>query len=252
VALVLLLAGGFAQARTLDQVPGYLKKEGNFVAVPAIAVSAVGFVAGSVVALPAALVAAPLGWMAGDPLGYAATPVSVFAAAGAEAGYHIGGAVPWVVKKSLYDAPMTGIARIRGEPASGLVAEVEPPPPENVYIQYLASTPEDARVPVTPLRTTSAALPPPQATSLMLLKRRISPFKPPPDAMSAAARAPAPVVPATAAAAPATVPAQAAAPARADAAPAAAAPRAETRVEADQDRPSLRPRKRKFSERFGF
>ncbi len=177
--LLLLVFCGPAMARNLDQVPPYLKKEGSFVAYPAIVVGVLGAVVGGIIALPASLIAAPIGWAAGDPLGYAMLPVSVLGTAGAEAGYHVGGAVPWVLKKGFYDAPMTGMAKIRGEPASGLVAQVEPPPTAPGYPQYLDSTPAEARVPVTLPRHYSAALiPPPEPTSLML-RRQLSPFKPP-------------------------------------------------------------------------
>lgn len=303
-ALVLVLTVGSTGARTLDQVPHYLKKEGNFVSYPAIAVGGIGAVVGGVIALPAALVAAPIGWAAGDPLGYALLPVSLVATAGIEAGYHVGGAVPWVVKNGFYDAPMTGIAKIRGEPASGLVAQVDPPPEKTpADIQYLASTPVEARVPVELPYERSLALPPPKEPTSLMLKRQLSPFKLPPGAAVPAAAAtraalgrpapvsapPAPVsaapvvppptpaaessigVPAAAAAA---VPPTAAAPVRAAPAraagtprPAAGSPAPRSEPEptpaaeaggpaaddaAEVERPSLKKKKRKFSERFGF
>lgn len=266
VALALCLALGPAQARTLDQVPAYLKKEGNFVSYPAIAVGGLGLAVGALVALPAALVTAPIGFLAGDTLGYAMLPSSVVGAAGAEAGYHVGGAIPWVVKNGFYDAPMTGIAKIKGEAPSGLVAQVDPAPDvAPTDLQYLASTPTDARIPVEVSQRYSAALPPPKEPTSLMLKRQLSPFKPPewraPVARSAApaaagaaaAKAAAPVTatqpaPAARAAsgegirpAPAAQPSTAPAPAYADDVPAI-----------DVERPTLRKKKRKFSDRFGF
>lgn len=278
-ALVFLLASGVAGARTLDQVPPYLNKEGHFVSIPAIAVGGLGGFIGGVLALPAALVAAPIGWAAGDPLGYALLPVSLLATGGAEAGYHVGGAIPWALKNGFYDAPMAGIAKIRGEPASGMVAQVEPPPETSGEIQYLASTPEEARIPVVPPRQYSAALKPPKEPTSLMLKRSLSPFKPPPGSVGTApaarsapaasvipprpapaARPAAPVAPA-AALAPAPVRAAAPAaragdlpaePARSEAPAAEAAPEPVFDDGVDVERPSLKKKKRKFSERFSF
>ncbi|MFZ5756620.1 MAG: hypothetical protein ACOY3X_06930 [Pseudomonadota bacterium] len=279
-ALVLLCASGLTGARTLDQAPGYLKKEGNFVLVPASAMAGLGAVVGGVIALPAALVTAPIGWAAGDPLGYALLPVSVLGAAGGEAGYHIGGAIPWALKNGFYDAPMAGIARIKGEPPSGLVAQVDPPPAINaVDIQYLASTPEDARIPVVPPRQYSAALPPPKEPTSLMLKRALSPFKPPPGSIPATATPGSrpvipPRLPAAAAVSPSLAPSAPAAvvpppavrapeprvQARSPEAPSRQAePRPEPAVEdapvddsVEYERPSLKKKKRKFSERFSF
>lgn len=283
VVMVFFLALGTAQARTLDQVPPYLGKEGNFVKYPAIAVGGVGMVVGGLIGLPAAVVSTPIGFLAGDPLGYAMLPSAVLATAGTEAGYHIGGAIPWAVKNAVYDAPMAGIAKIRGEPASGLVAQVDPPPAvQPTDLQYLASTPEGARIPVQPPYIYSTALPPPREPTSLMLKRQLSPFKPPatPVPAARASRAPAPL------AAPAplphpTVPAATAEPApvapvtpvsaAAPAAPVAPVAPVQPRTVApqepatsaresvvddadvEQERPSLRKKKkRKFSERFGF
>lgn len=187
--LAVAIFSGFAGARTLDQVPSYLEREGGFVAHPARAMGYLGLVVGAIVALPASLVALPFGVAAGDPLGYVLVPTSVAATAGAEAGYHVGAALPWALKKGFYDAPMAGIARVKGVPPSGLVAEIEPYEPDLVALQYLESTPPAARVPVTDTPRVSAALPPPpEATSLILFKRSISPFKPPPESLSTARR----------------------------------------------------------------
>lgn len=279
-ALAILLLSGLSQARTLDQVPPYIQKEGGFVTYPAKAVGYLGMAVGAVVALPAVVIAAPLGWAAGDPLGYAVLPVSVMATGVGEAGYHVGGAIPWALKKGFYDAPMAGIARVRGIAPSGMVADLEPPPPDLTDLQYLASTPPDARVPATDDRRVSVALPPPpEATSLMLLKRKVSPFKPPPGSVPPAASArthvpapagAAPVAPSVRPA-PAPVPAaKAVLPAPVTAASVAAeavvapappvsrrvaepAPPAEPVVESEEssERPSIR-KKTKFSERFRF
>lgn len=189
VLLAMAVFSGLAGARTLDQVPSYLEREGGFVSAPARAVGYLGLAIGSVVALPASIVALPFGIAAGDPLGYVLVPTSVGATGGAEAGYHIGGALPWVLKKGFYDAPMAGIARVKGVPPSGLVAEIEPREPDLLALQYLESTPAAARVPVTDTPRVSAALPPPpEATSLILFKRSISPFKPPPPTPASARR----------------------------------------------------------------
>lgn len=279
--LVFLMVTGLAQARTLDQVPAYLKKEGGFVTYPAIAASALGLTAGAILSLPAALLAAPVGWAAGDPLGYALLPVSVLATGGAEAGYHVGGALPWALKNGFYDAPMAGIARVKGERPSGMVADIEPPPPDLSLTQYLESTPPEARLPVADDRRVSAALPPPkEATSLMLLKRKVSPFKPPPGVGGAPTRAarvspsapgtaPAPVAmppspaagvaplpaPPVTVAAPTTAPVSPG-PARAAPLVPASSPVSSDAAEAvEVERPSLKgekKKKRKFSERFGF
>lgn len=279
-ALAILLLSGLSQARTLDQVPSYLQKEGGFVTHPARAFGYFGMVVGTVVALPAAAIAAPVGWAAGDPLGYAMVPVSVLATGAGEAGYHVGGAIPWALKKGFYDAPMAGIARVRGTAPSGMVADLEPPAPDLTDLQYLASTPPDARVPAADDRRVSVALPPPpEATSLMLLKRKVSPFKPPPGSVpspaSAKVHVPAPTGPASATPTvrpvPVPAPAQAILPAPVTAAaPAAAAtaapvvPRigsgaeraspAESAVDSEEqpERPSLRKKKPRFSERFRF
>lgn len=277
-ALAILLLSGLSQARTLDQVPSYLQKEGGFVTHPARAFGYLGMAVGTVVALPAVAIAAPVGWAAGDPLGYAMVPVSVLATGAGEAGYHVGGAIPWALKKGFYDAPMAGIARVRGIAPSGMVADLEPPAPDLTDLQYLASTPPDARVPATDDRRVSVALPPPpEATSLMLLKRKVSPFKPPPGSVPAPASARV-HVPAAAGAtpvAPAVRPAPAAqvvrpAPVTAAAAPALEAPASpepkiskraaepaksvEPVVEGEEsyERPSLRKKKPRFSERFRF
>ncbi len=274
VALALLLACGIAQARTLEQVPAYLKKEGNFVAYPAFAGGWLGIFVGSVIALPAALIAAPIGWAAGDPLGYAMIPLSVFATGGGEIGYNIGGAIPWVLKNGFYDAPMQGIARIKGEPPSGLVAQVEPPPVTSGDPQYLDSTPSDARIPVVLSRQSSAALPPPKEPNSLMLRRQLSPFKPPvkpvPRAPAASVMPAAGVSTSTAAAAAAPEPApepplppvqaqaQAslpqAAPAEAKIGSTVEPPSSTARPpEPDAERPSLKSKKkRKFSERFRF
>jgi hypothetical protein len=179
-ALVVLFSCSFAQARTLDQVPPYLEKEGKFVSYPALAVGGLGAFVGAVVSLPAVVVAAPVGWAAGDPLGYSLVPVSVVATGGAEAGYHLGGAIPWVVKNAFYDAPMKVVARIKGEPASGLVAQVEPAPANRGDTQYLETTPPAARVPVVIAQQYSSALPPPKPPTSLMLRRQLSPFKAPP------------------------------------------------------------------------
>jgi len=179
-ALVVLFACAHAQARTLDQVPPYLEKEGKFVSYPALAVGGLGALVGAVVSMPAVVVAAPVGWAAGDTLGYSLVPVSVVATGAAEAGYHVGGAIPWVVKNAFYDAPMTVVARIKGEPASGLVAQVEPPPAHRGDIQYLETTPPAARVPVVLAQQYSNALPPPKPPTSLMLRRQLSPFKAPP------------------------------------------------------------------------
>ncbi len=271
VVMVLFLAMGTAQARTLDQVPPYLAKEGGFVRYPALAVGYLGLTVGALVALPVSLVAAPIGLAADDPLGYAVAPAAVTGTAGAEIGYHVGGAIPWVLKNAFYDAPMAGIARVRGERPSGLVAQVEPAPevvPSD--LQYLASTPRGARVPVDPPYNYSRALPPPREPTSLMLRRQLSPFKPPASvpARTAVRATPASVAPAVA---PVTAPAAATAAAGtavSAAPPAAAHPRpvqpparsaepvAGPAVEDDDmpvDRPSLRKKKkRKFSERFGF
>lgn len=270
IALALLLACGIAQARTLEQVPAYLKKEGNFVAYPAFAGGWLGIFVGGVIALPAALIAAPIGWAAGDPLGYTMIPLSVFATGGGEIGYNVGGAIPWVLKNGFYDAPMQGIARIKGEPPSGLVAQVEPPPVTSGDTQYLDSTPSDARIPVVLSQQSSAALSPPKEPTSLMLRRQLSPFKPPVK--------PVPRAPVASVMSAAGVPASAAAPepapepplppvqAQAQASLSQAAP-AEAKIgstiepppstarppDADAERPSLKSKKkRKFSERFRF
>lgn len=299
-ALVFLLTVGSTDARTLDQMPPYLKKEGSFVAVPAVAGGGLLGVVGGALGLVAAPVTALVGWAAGDPLGYALLPVSAGATVGAEAGYHMGGAVPWALKKGFYDAPMAGIAKIKGEPASGLVAQVDPPPTvAPVDLQYLASTPPAARVPVVPPYNYSRALPPPRELTSLMLKRALSPFKLPPNAamphpksaslsrqtplspaasgqvpVRAATSAPATTVPAPAVTSPAATqpsPAVQPAPVRAPvrtAAPAVqkpeqAAPAPAETAESTADtgsandaapaeRPSLKKKKSKFSERFRF
>lgn len=277
-ALAILLLSGLSQARTLDQVPLYLQKEGGFVTYPARAFGYLGMAVGAVVALPAAAIAAPLGWAAGDPLGYAMFPLSVVATGAAEAGYHVGGAIPWAIKKGFYDAPMSGIARVRGIAPSGMVADLEPPAPDLTNLQYLASTPPEARVPATDDRRVSAALPPPpEATSLMLLKRKVSPFKPPPGSASAPASARAHVPGATTqpAARPAVAPAAPSLPAAPVTAASPAAPISTARRamppeeprpsempgqqeespasdDAQPERPSLKGKKTRFSERFRF
>lgn len=179
-ALVVMVSCSVTQARTLDQVPPYLENEGKFVSYPALAVGGLGAFVGAVVSLPAVAVAAPIGWAAGDTLGYSLVPVSVVATGAAEAGYHIGGAIPWVVKNAFYDAPMTVVARIKGEPASGLVAQVEPAPENRGDIQYLETTPPAARVPVVLAQQYSNALPPPKPPTSLMLRRQLSPFKAPP------------------------------------------------------------------------
>lgn len=201
-ALIAMLVCGFSQARTLDQVPPYLEKEGKFVSYPALGIGALGAVIGTVISLPAVVVAAPIGWAAGDPLGYSLVPVSVVATGGAEVGYHVGGALPWLLKNGFYDAPMTAVARIKGEPASGLVAQVEPPPANRGDIQYLDTTPPAARVPVVLARQYSSALPPPKPPTSLMLRRQLSPFKPPPMPVKGAAPARKPVSVAPAALAP--------------------------------------------------
>lgn len=273
IALALLLACGIAPARTLEQVPAYLKKEGNFVAYPAIAGGWLGILVGGVIALPATIIAAPIGWAAGDPLGYAMIPLSVLATGGGEIGYNIGGAIPWVLKNGFYDAPMQGIARIKGEPPSGLVAQVEPPPVTNGDTQYLDSTPGDARIPVVLSRRSSAALPPPKEPTSLMLRRQLSPFKPPfkppvkpvPRAPVASVTSAAAVSASAAAPEPAPEPPP---PAQAQASPSQAVP-TEAKIgstvepppstarppdpDPEADRPSLKSKKkRKFSERFRF
>lgn len=256
VALGVCLLSGVAQARTLDQVPVYIKKEGGFVTYPAQAVGYLGLAVGAVVATPFAIVAAPFGFASGDPVRYTLLPVSVLATGGAEAGYHVGGALPWVLKNAFYDAPMSGIARLKGWPPSGLVADLGPPPPDPTETQYLASTPPDARVLLPDVPRVSAALPPPrEATSLILLKRRISPFKPPPESAQRAAKAqvslPQPLpVPRPATAARAKPAAELPVP------PKAAVVDAESDIgdaeRAASERPRLKAKKRRFSERFRF
>lgn len=193
-----VLACQSVQARTLDQVPEYLKKEGPFVTVPAVGGAALGTGVGAVLALPATLVAGPIGWAAGDPLGYAMVPPSLLGAGGGEVGYHLFGAIPYGLKSAFYDGPMYVVHRIKGDPLSGLVAQVDPPPRLEATPQYLASTPPDSRIPVDPGQTYSNALPPPREPTSMMLRRQLSPFKPPPLPVRAPA---APVVPAPAAAA---------------------------------------------------
>ncbi len=273
IAFALLLACGITQARTLEQVPAYFKKEGNFVAYPAIAGGLLGMFVGGVISLPAVLIAAPIGWAAGDPLGYAMVPLSVLATGGGEIGYNIGGAIPWALKNGFYDAPMQGIARIKGESPSGLVAQVEPPPVTSGDTQYLDSTPGDARIPVVLSRQSSAALPPPKEPTSLMLRRQLSPFKPP---VKPAPRPPvASVVPAAGVSAPAPAPAPApepepqafpavqaqaslpqATPAESETGPLVepASPTTKSpEAEAEAERPSLKSKKkRKFSERFRF
>lgn len=277
VVMVLFLAVGTAQARTLDQVPPYFAEEGGFVRYPALAVGYLGLTVGALVALPVSLVAAPIGLAAGDPLGYAATPAALTGTAGAEIGYHVGGAIPWALKNAFYDAPMAGIARVRGERPSGLVAQVDPAPDVDPSdLQYLASTPTGARVPVEPPYNYSRALPPPREPTSLMLRRQLSPFKPPATAPARSPARPAPGVSAAApaVAAPVTVPRSAApAPAAQTVLPATPQPAAEAPARArpaapparsaappamdddvPEERPSLRDKKkkRKFSERFGF
>lgn len=176
-ALLAVSLPGFAAARTLDQVPSYFKEEGGFVSYPAVALGSVGGVVGSIVALPASLVALPLGFAAGDPLGYALVPVSVLARGGTEVGYHVGGAVPWVLKNGFYDAPLAGVARIKGEPPSGMVAVVEPPPTTPVMPQYLESTPRLARLP-TEVPAGVALAPPANDYDPGLIKQKVRPPNP--------------------------------------------------------------------------
>jgi hypothetical protein len=311
-ALILAFLPGLATARTLDQVPSYFKEEGGFVSYPAVAVGALGGVAGAIIALPASLVAAPLGFAAGDTLGYAMVPVSVLARGGTEVGYHLGGGIPWALKNGFYDAPMAGVAKIKGEPASGVVAVVEPPPQTPALPQYLDSTPKMARLPVEPPSGVALA-PPASEYDPGLIRQQVRPPNPntpfvlpssvyeraernrraaeaanvnildrgavrPPVVRPAAPAAPAPaaavpsevVVPAAAALAPAqpavatperAMPAPAAAPAQP--APVASAPKPAPQAEveapaaaeapADEgDRPSLKKKKKSFSERFRF
>lgn len=184
-AVAVLLAGvltvGTAQGRTLDQVPGYLKQEGIFVTVPAYGMAGLGMAVGGLIGLPGSLISAPLGLLSGDVVGYALVPPAVTAAGGAELGYHLGGALPWLLKNAFYDAPMQGVARLKGPAANGLVAEVQPVELDPTRTQYLESTPPGRRVLLAQDNFRSKALPPPRdARSLILLKRRISPFKPPP------------------------------------------------------------------------
>lgn len=288
--LLASLSVGQVEARTLDQPPSYFESEGHFVSYPALAGGALGAVVGSIIALPAAAIAAPIGYFSGDTIGYAAVPISVVATGGAEVGYHVFGAIPWALKNALYDAPMHGIARAKGERPSGTVAAVDPPPSDPMLNQYLASTPPAARAPVQLDRTRSLALkPPPELTSLML-KRSLSPFVLPPEVarqfqnvqpianIPARMPAPTPVRPAPQPAAvpePVLAPQEAATPppeapstpeppsAAASVAPAAApvpdsapvpAPSAVAPAAESADRPTLKRKKQKksFSERFGF
>lgn len=286
LAIVSVLSAGQAEARTLDQAPAYLASEGNFVRYPAFAGAAIGGAIGAVISLPADLVAGLVGTYKGDTVGYAAVPFSLFATGGAEAGYHVFGAIPYAVKKVFYDAPMYGIAKAKGERPSGTVAQVDPPPMDPMLNQYLASTPPAARVPVQLDRSRTLALkPPPELTSLML-KRSLSPFVLPPEVarqfqnIKPVANIPlkqAPVVPAPAAAekpaesapVPPTASQREQATAKQVAVPAAEqsalaqapdaaspVPRADApdgTAPSAADRPTLkRPRKKSFSERFGF
>lgn len=282
VLVSLALSSGPLAARTFDQPPAYIKKEGSFVVLPSRIVSVAGIVFGGVIALPAALVSTPIGYAAGDPLGYALIPSSLVGTGFGEVGYHVGGAIPWALKKTFYDGPMLAVARIKGDPASGLVAQVDPPPAVSLAdIQYLESTPSESRVLVVPPREYSVALPPPRQPTSLMLKRQLSPFKLPPGTpviapaaatssaslsrRSPVAPAPAPAEPVAApvepaAAAPAPVESAAAAqdigvppaPVAAKPAPAVAPePVAEEPAE-EVERPSLKKKKRKFSERFGF
>lgn len=274
VLVSLALSCGPAAARTLDQPPAYIKKEGAFVVWPARAVSLLGLAVGAVVASPLALISAPIGLAAGDPLGYAVVPSSLAANALGEVGYHVGGAVPWAVKKTLYDGPLLLAATIKGEAPSGLVAQVDPPPALTpTDLQYLESTPTEARTAVIPAREYSLAVPPPRQPTSLMLKRQLSPFKLPPTA--AASRAPlsrqspamppaaAPVTPAAAAvsaAPPATAPVESdAAPAsigvpppRPAPPPRAVEPAPPPAADIESNRPTLKKKKLKFSERFGF
>lgn len=286
VLVSLALSSGPLAARTFDQPPAYIKKEGSFVVYPARAVSLAGALVGGVLALPAALISTPIGYAAGDPLGYALVPSSMVGIGFGEIGYHVGGAVPWALKKTFYDGPMLAVTAIKGYPASGLVAQVDPPPAVTLAdIQYLESTPSEARVLVVPPREYSVALPPPRQPTSLMLKRQLSPFKLPPGtpviapaaATSSASlsrrspivpapepvpAAPAePVVPAAPAQPAAAAPVESAAaaqdigvpPVPVAAPPPAAAPKPAVK-EADEEveRPSLKKKKRKFSERFGF
>lgn len=285
VLVSLALSSGPLAARTFDQPPAYIKKEGSFVVLPSRIVSVAGIVFGGVIALPAALVSTPIGYAAGDPLGYALIPSSLVGTGLGEVGYHVGGAIPWALKKTFYDGPMLAVARIKGDPASGLVAQVDPPPAVSLAdIQYLESTPSESRVLVVPPREYSVALPPPRQPTSLMLKRQLSPFKLPPGTpviapaaatSSASLSRRSPVAPAPAPAEPVAAPVEPAAPAAAAPAPvesAAAAqdigvppapvaakpapavvpePVAEEPAE-EVERPSLKKKKRKFSERFGF
>lgn len=284
VLVSLALSSGSLAARTFDQPPAYIKKEGSFVVLPSRVVSVAGIVFGGLIALPAALISTPIGYAAGDPLGYAMIPSSLVGTGFGEVGYHVGGAIPWALKKTFYDGPMLAVAKIKGDPASGLVAQVDPPPAVSLAdIQYLESTPSEARVLVVPPREYSVALPPPRQPTSLMLKRQLSPFKLPPGTpviapaattssaslsrRSPVAPEPAPVEPVStpapvepAAAAPAPVESAAAAqdigvppaPVAARPAPAVAPePVAEEPAE-EVERPSLKKKKRKFSERFGF
>lgn len=285
VLVSLALSSGSLAARTFDQPPAYIKKEGSFVVLPSRAMGVAGIVFGGVIALPAALISTPIGYAAGDPLGYALIPSSLVGTGFGEVGYHVGGAIPWALKKTFYDGPMLAVAKIKGDPASGLVAQVDPPPAVSLAdIQYLESTPSEARVLVVPPREYSVALPPPRQPTSLMLKRQLSPFKLPPgtpviapaaatSSASLSRRSPvapesapvepvsAPVEPAApAAVAPAPVESAAAAqdigvppaPVAVKPAPVAAPEPAATEPAEEVERPSLKKKKRKFSERFGF
>jgi len=283
VLVSLALSSGPAAARTFDQPPAYIKKEGSFVVYPSRAVGVAGIVFGGLIALPAALISTPIGFAAGDPLGYALIPSSLVGTGFGEVGYHVGGAIPFALKKTFYDGPMLAVARIKGDPASGLVAQVDPPPAVSLAdIQYLESTPSEARVLVVPPREYSVALPPPRQPTSLMLKRQLSPFKLPPGTpvvapaaatSSASLSRRSPVAPAVAPVAPAAAEPVTAAPAPVEPAPVesaavqdigvppvpvtapppAAAPEPAAAEPAEEvERPSLKKKKRKFSERFGF
>lgn len=269
VLVLLWMSVGPVAARTLDQPPAYIKKEGNFVTYPARAFSALCTVVGGVIALPADLVALPIGFAAGDPLGYGLLPSAVVGNGLGEAGYHVGGAIPYAIKKTFYDGPLYVAHAIKGDALSGLVAHVEPAPDFGpTDLQYLDSTPGDDRVAVQNVREYSLALPPPRQPTSLMLKRQLSPFKLPPTASAPvapvtppaaapaqpAAAAPAPAAPVETAAAPAPVGLPPPAPRAVPAQKPEPQPAAEESVAPQEpvERPSLRKKKRKFSERFGF
>lgn len=257
---------GPAAARTLDQPPAYIQKEGNFVAYPARVVGGIGVLAGGLLALPAALVSTPVGFMAGDPLGYSILPSAVVGNGVGEIGYHVGGAIPYLVKKTFYDGPQYVVHAIKGDALSGMVADVEPPPEfAPIDLQYLASTPVDARLPVNNQRSYSIALPPPRQPASLMLRRQLSPFRlptpagvPPADRAALVKPSPAPAAETAAETARPTV--EAAVVGLPPMAPGAAPPEqkptpgeeGEVASSPTPERPSLRKKKRKFSERFSF